>query len=126
MLEKLVQEELKHGIAVEDQAMQSAAVRKRASCIENSAAFSFDEPQPSHLNTAKPAYHLLSAFFRIHGPFQDRESPRKRVPCHNQLLHARSNTVPGSRTYAARTKPIHPVSRGRPSSAGPSQPPHCH
>src|ERR1035438_2604423 len=50
MLEKLVQEELKHGIAVEDQAMQSAAVRKRASCIENSAAFSFDEPQPSHLN----------------------------------------------------------------------------
>ena len=44
MLEKLVQEELKHGIAVEDQAMQSAAVRKRASCIENFAAFSFDEP----------------------------------------------------------------------------------
>src|ERR1039457_7575209 len=77
-------------------------------------------------NTAKPAYQLLSAFFRIHGPFQDRESPRKRVPCHNQLFHARSNTVPGSRTYAARTKPIHPVSRGRPSSAGASPPPPRH
>src|ERR1019366_8807702 len=38
------------GIAVEDHAMQSAAFQGGASCIKDSAAFSFDEPQ--HLQTS--------------------------------------------------------------------------
>src|ERR1019366_5671075 len=33
--------------AVEDHAMQSAAFQGGASCIKDSAAFSFDEPQPA-------------------------------------------------------------------------------
>ena len=81
MLEKLVQEELKHGIAVEDQAMQSAAVRKRASCIENSAAFSFDEPQPSHLNfRGLSEYGQTSVSFTVSFFPDSRSLPRSRKP----------------------------------------------
>src|SRR5664279_5802045 len=81
MLEKLVQEELKHGIAVEDQAMQSAAVRKRASCIENSAAFSFDEPQPSHLNfRGLSEYGQTSVLFTVSFFPDSRSLPRSRKP----------------------------------------------
>src|ERR1019366_2498233 len=58
--------------AVEDHAMQSAAFQGRASCIKDSAAFSFDEPQGS------------TAQFTAIGTFSNRKHPQTGVKIVNR------------------------------------------